>query len=81
MSWLKWILAYLFDCVHPHTTWPHRDRPMHPARKTPTSDAPDLTEQIRLSLAELESKKPGLPKNQVRKTPTPVKKKPQRVRA
>jgi hypothetical protein len=26
MSWLKWILAYLFDCVHPHTTWPHRDR-------------------------------------------------------
>jgi hypothetical protein len=19
-------LAYLFDCVHPHTTWPHRDR-------------------------------------------------------
>ena len=25
MSWLKWILAYLFDCVHPHTTWPHRD--------------------------------------------------------
>src|SRR3981081_4478940 len=26
MYWLKWILAYLFDCVHPHTTWPHRDR-------------------------------------------------------
>ena len=26
MSWLKWILAHLFDCVHPHTTWPHRDR-------------------------------------------------------
>jgi hypothetical protein len=26
MSWLKWILAYLFDCVHLHTTWPHRDR-------------------------------------------------------
>jgi hypothetical protein len=26
MSWPKWILAYLFDCVHPHTTWPHRDR-------------------------------------------------------
>src|ERR1700722_5748248 len=26
MSWLKWILAYLFDCVHPHTTWPHQDR-------------------------------------------------------
>jgi|SRR5579864_2804118 hypothetical protein len=26
MSWLKWSLAYLFDCVHPHTTWPHSDR-------------------------------------------------------
>ena len=26
MSWLRWILAYLFDCVHPHTTWPHRGR-------------------------------------------------------
>jgi hypothetical protein len=26
MNWLKWILAYMFDCVHPHTTWPHRDR-------------------------------------------------------
>jgi hypothetical protein len=26
MSWLKWIVAHLFDCVHPHTTWPHRDR-------------------------------------------------------
>ena len=26
MGCLKWILAYLFDCVHPHTTWPHRDR-------------------------------------------------------
>src|SRR5207237_3046537 len=26
MSWLRWLLAYLFDCVHPHTTWPHRDR-------------------------------------------------------
>jgi hypothetical protein len=26
MSWLKWILAYVFDCGHPHTTWPHRDR-------------------------------------------------------
>ena len=24
MRWLKWIFAYLFDCVHPHTTWPHR---------------------------------------------------------
>ena len=26
MSCLKWIMAYLFDCVHPHTTWPNRDR-------------------------------------------------------
>ena len=25
MSWPKWILAYLFDCAHPHTTWPRRD--------------------------------------------------------
>jgi len=25
MGWLKWILAYLFDCVHPHTTWPRRN--------------------------------------------------------
>ena len=55
--------------------------PMHTAPKTRTSGAPDLMEQIRLSLAELESKKPGPPKKQVRKTPTPVKKKLQRVRA
>src|ERR1700680_662000 len=26
MSRLKWIVAYPSDCVHPHTTWPHRDR-------------------------------------------------------
>lgn len=26
MSWLSWILAYLFDCVHRHTTWPRRHR-------------------------------------------------------
>lgn len=26
MNWLKWIVACLFDCVHPHTTWPYRDR-------------------------------------------------------
>ena len=26
MIWLKLVLAYLFDCVHPNTTWPHRDR-------------------------------------------------------
>jgi hypothetical protein len=25
MQWGKWILAYLFDCVHRHTSWPHRD--------------------------------------------------------
>jgi hypothetical protein len=23
MKWMKWILAYVFDCVHPHTSWPH----------------------------------------------------------
>jgi hypothetical protein len=26
MRWLKWILAYMFDCIHRHTTWPRRDR-------------------------------------------------------
>jgi hypothetical protein len=26
MSWGNWILAYLFDCVHPHITWPRRHR-------------------------------------------------------
>jgi hypothetical protein len=26
MTWAKWILAYLFDCVHPKTTWPQRGR-------------------------------------------------------
>jgi hypothetical protein len=26
MSWLSWILAYFFGCVHPHTTWPRRHR-------------------------------------------------------
>lgn len=26
MSWVKWILAYLFDCIHPKTTWPQRGR-------------------------------------------------------
>jgi len=26
MEWSKWIFAYFFDCVHPHTTWPRRDR-------------------------------------------------------
>jgi hypothetical protein len=26
MTWVKWILAYIFDCVHPKTTWPQRGR-------------------------------------------------------
>lgn len=26
MTWFQWILAYLFDCVHSHTTWPRRHR-------------------------------------------------------
>jgi hypothetical protein len=26
MSLLSWIWAYLFDCVHPHTTWPHQNK-------------------------------------------------------
>ena len=26
MSWLRWIWAYLFDCVHSHTTWPHQNQ-------------------------------------------------------
>jgi hypothetical protein len=26
VKWIKWILAYVFDCVHRHTTWPHRNR-------------------------------------------------------
>jgi hypothetical protein len=25
MRWGQWFLAYLFDCVHRHTTWPHCD--------------------------------------------------------
>jgi len=25
MKWIRWILAYVFDCVHSRTTWPHRD--------------------------------------------------------
>jgi len=55
----------------------------HPAPTPPTSGAPDLMEQIRLSLAQLESKKSdaNLSKRPVRKTPTLVKKKPQRLRA
>lgn len=26
MSWVMWILAYVFGCVHRRTTWPHRNR-------------------------------------------------------
>jgi hypothetical protein len=26
MTWVKWILAYLFDCAHRHTSWPRRGR-------------------------------------------------------
>jgi len=26
MNVLRWIWAYLFDCVHPHTTWPHQNQ-------------------------------------------------------
>jgi len=26
MSLLRWVCAYLFDCVHSHTTWPHQNR-------------------------------------------------------
>jgi DNA end-binding protein Ku len=55
----------------------------HPAPTAPTSGAPDLMEQIRLSLAQIESKTPVTnPSNKpVRKMPTVAKKKPQRVRA
>lgn len=26
MNVLRWIWAYLFDCVHSHTTWPHQNQ-------------------------------------------------------
>src|SRR5580658_1695562 len=26
MTLLRWIWAYLFDCVHSRTTWPHRNQ-------------------------------------------------------
>jgi DNA end-binding protein Ku len=56
---------------------------LHPAPTIAKSGAPDLMEQIRLSLAQIESKRPGAntSKKAARKTPTAVKKKPQRVRA
>jgi hypothetical protein len=29
MGLLRWIWAYLFDCVHFHTTWPHQNHLGH----------------------------------------------------
>jgi DNA end-binding protein Ku len=56
---------------------------MHSAPKSLTSGTPDLMEQIRLSLAQIESKKADVhpSKKPVGKTPTVVKKKPQSARA
>ena len=56
---------------------------MHPAPTIPKRGTPDLMEQIRLSLAQIESKKPDAnpSKKPARKAPTVVKKKPQKVRA
>jgi DNA end-binding protein Ku len=56
---------------------------IHPAPASPKAGAPDLMEQIRLSLAELESKKSDAnrSKKPMRKTSTLLKKKPQKVRA
>jgi DNA end-binding protein Ku len=56
---------------------------MHSAPTSPASRAPDLMEQIRLSLAEIHSRKPDVnpSKKPARKTPTVAKKKPQRIRA
>jgi DNA end-binding protein Ku len=61
----------------------HMDNPgeTHPAPKSVTSGTPDLMEQIRLSLAQIESKKPDVNPSPAGKTPTVVKKKPQRARA
>jgi DNA end-binding protein Ku len=55
----------------------------HPGPTSSTSRVPDLMEQIRLSLAQIESKKPdaNLSKKPGRKALAIVKKKPQRVRA
>jgi DNA end-binding protein Ku len=51
-----------------------------PAPTSPRTGAPNLMEQIRLSLAQMESKKREA-KRPVQRTPTVTKKKPQRVRA
>ena len=63
----------------------HAESPieMRRAPMSQTSGAPDLMEEIRLSLAQIESKKlDATPsKKPTRKTPIVVKKKPQRVRA
>ena len=26
MTWVKWILSYIFDCAHRRTSWPQRGR-------------------------------------------------------
>ncbi len=56
---------------------------IHPAPTPLEKTAPDLMEQIRLSLAQIEAKKPGASTSRkpVARTPTVLKKKPQRVRA
>jgi DNA end-binding protein Ku len=56
---------------------------MHPEPSDSTREAPDLMEQIRLSLAQIESKKANAShsKKPARKNPTLLKKKPQRARA
>ena len=51
-----------------------------PAPASPRTAAPDLMEQIRLSVAQMESKKHNA-RRPVERTPTVAKKKPQRVRA
>ncbi|MGA8533115.1 MAG: hypothetical protein WB615_03275, partial [Candidatus Tumulicola sp.] len=47
----------------------------------PKTGAPDIMEQIRLSLAQLESKKRDTARKPVQKTQTVAKKRPQRTRA
>jgi DNA end-binding protein Ku len=56
---------------------------MHPAPKSLSNDAPDLMEQIRSSLAQIESKKhdANSSKKPSRKAPTILKKRPQKARA
>lgn len=56
---------------------------MHAAPTIPKKGTPDLMEQIRLSLAQMESKKADAnhSKKPERKAPTVVKKRPQKVRA